>query len=140
MSVKASLSTDQSAEHDRLARMLDIYARSLAGAMMLFGFYHWAVIFGLLADTGGTFEAMPAAWQVATIHFAVFDLVAAVGLWMRVAWGNVVWIYAALSEVVLHTIFYEKFAFDFLLVAFHLITIATFAVLALFAYRAGRPR
>jgi hypothetical protein len=40
-----------------------------------------------------------------------------------------VWIYAALSEILLHTLFSDTFGFDFLIVAFHLLTISSFLVL-----------
>ena len=60
---------------------------------------------GVVAGAGGTFEAMNTPWKIATMYLAVVDLVAAVGLWLRAAWGNVLWIYAALSEVAMHTVF-----------------------------------
>ena len=57
----------------------------------------------------GPFEQMSTPWFVATMHLAVVDLVAAVGLWMRVAGGKVVWVYSALFEITLHTIFIGTF-------------------------------
>ena len=60
---------------------------------------------------------MSTAWKIATMHLAVVDLVAAVGLWMRVAWGKVVWIYAALSEIAFHTVFIGTFGSDLPIVA-----------------------
>ncbi len=38
-------------------------------------------------------------WQVATVFFAVIDLVAAVGLWLAAPWGAVVWLTAVVSMV-----------------------------------------
>ena len=46
------------------------------------------------------------------MYLAVVDLVAAVGLWMRVAWGKVLWICAAVSEIALHTVFIRPFGSD----------------------------
>src|SRR6476620_4738109 len=111
-------------QENRLPLVLDLYGRGLAIAMMLLGLRHWAVILGILREGGAQFEQMPAPLQLAVMHFAVIDLVAAVGLWQRVAWGNVVWIYAALSEVALHTIFMGKFGGDLPVVVFHLATLA----------------
>jgi hypothetical protein len=122
-------------EADRLPQAFDIYARALAGVMMLLGLRQWAVILGIIAGGGGAFETMTVPWQLATMHFAAVDLVASVGLWMRVAWGDVVWIYAAVSEIILHTMFYSIFGFDILIVAFHLLTISGFFLLYVLARR-----
>jgi hypothetical protein len=81
------------------------------------------------------FEAMSTPWQLATMHLAVVDLVASVGLWTRAAWGNVLWIYAAASEIALHTVFAGTFRNNALIVAFHLITISGFVALRFLARR-----
>ena len=83
---------------------IDIYARVMAVILMLLGLRHWAVIIGVIPGDGGPFEEMTPTWQLATIHLAVIYLVASVGLWMRVAWGNVVWIWAAVTAIAMHTI------------------------------------
>jgi hypothetical protein len=103
---------------------------------MLLGLRQWAVIMGLVGSPGGTFEAMTAAWKLATMHLAVVDLVAAVGLWMRVSWGTVLWIFAALSEIALHTIFMRTFGGDVMVIGFHVITILAYVVLSVLARRA----
>ncbi len=126
------------AEADRLPQAFDIYGRVLSGVMLLLGLRQWAVILGVIAGGGGAFEMMTVPWQIATMHFAAVDLVASVGLWLRVAWGDVVWIYAAVSEIILHTVFYSTFGFDILIVAFHLLTISGFFVLFLLSRRRGR--
>ena len=120
----------------RLPFILDIYGRVMSGLLMLLGLFHWAVILGVAAGAGGMFEDMSTAWKMATIHLAVVDLVAAVGLWQRVAWGNVLWFYAALFEVAMHTVFMSTFGADYLVVAFHVFSVAGFVVVALAARRA----
>ena len=114
---------------------LDQYATALSIVMMLFGLREWAIIVGMTPGGGGTFEAMSTAWKVVTMHMAVVDLVAAVGLWMRVAWGRVVWIYAALSEIAVHTVFIGTFGEDLPKVAFHVATLVAFLILILLARR-----
>lgn len=120
---------------DHLPLAIEIYGRALSVAMMLLGLWQWAVILGVVRGGGGMFEAMSAPWQIATMHFAAIDLVAAVGLWQRVAWGNVVWIYAALSEIIVHTVFAGTFGVEFLVVAFHFITVAGWVALMILARR-----
>lgn len=119
----------------RLPFILDIYGRVMSGLLMLLGLFHWAVIVGVVAGAGGTFEEMSTAWKMATINLAVVDLVAAVGLWQRVAWGNVLWVYAALFEVAMHTVFVGTFGADFLVVAFHVFTVGGYAAIAFLARR-----
>jgi hypothetical protein len=121
----------------RLPLILDVYGRVMSGLLMLLGLFHWAVILGVVAGAGGTFEEMTTAWKMATIHLAVVDLVAAVGLWQRVAWGNVLWVYAALFEVAMHTVFIATFGPDYLVVAFHVVTVAGYAAIAFMARRAA---
>jgi hypothetical protein len=76
---------------------------------------------------------------VATVHMAIVDLVSSVGLWMRAAWGKVVWVYAAVFEIVIHSIFIGTFGASLPIVAFHIITLAVFIALTILARRA-RPR
>ena len=110
----------------------------LSVILLLFGLRQWAVIVGVAASPGGTFESMSVAWQMATMYLAVIDLVAAVGLWMRVAWGNVLWICAALSEIAFHTFFSNTFGIDYTIVGFHLLALGGFAVLVILARKDRR--
>ena len=117
----------------RYPKTIEIYGRVLSVVLMLFGLRQWAVIVGVAGSPGGAFEAMTTAWQLATMYLAVINLVAAVGLWMRVAWGNVLWICAALSEIAFHTFFANTFGTDFTIVAFHLFGIGGFVALVILA-------
>ncbi|WP_421724091.1 DUF6163 family protein [Bauldia sp.] len=121
--------TESQQPESRLALALTIYGRVMALILMGLGLRHWAVIVGVLDGPFGSFDAMPTDWKVATMHLAVVDLVAAVGLWQRVAWGNVVWIYAALAEVAMHTVFADTFGNDLPIIMFHLVTLGGYLVL-----------
>ena len=46
----------------------------------------------MLKRDGVWFWDMPVEWQAATVFFAVLDLVAAIGLWLAVSWGAVMWL------------------------------------------------
>jgi hypothetical protein len=130
MSLRENNAADQS-DANRYLKTLDIYGRVLSGVLMLFGLRQWAIIVGVAVSPGGEFEAMTVAWQLSTMYLAVIDLVAAVGLWMRVAWGKVLWICAAMSEVAFHTVFIDTFGSDFAVVAFHLFAVGGLILLAL---------
>lgn len=121
------------------ARMaLVVYVRLLAVAFLVSGIRRWAVLLGPLAP-GGDFFALPTEQMVAVGFFAVFELVAAVGLWLLASWGTVVWLIAALTETVLHTVFRETFGMDPMLLGFHAVTVLTYIVLSLL-YQRTRER
>jgi len=130
MTLRQSRST---AEHDgnRYLRTIEVYGRVVSIVLMLFGLREWAVILGIATSLGGAFETMTIAWKMATMYLAVIDLVAAVGLWMRVAWGNVLWVCAAMSEVAFHTIFMDVFGSDYLIVVFHVFALSGYATLVM---------
>jgi hypothetical protein len=123
---------------NRYAFVLDQYSIALSVVMMIFGLRQWAIIVGIVPGAGGTFEAMSTAWKIVTMHMAVVDLVAAVGLWMRVAWGRVIWVYAAVSEILFHTVFMNTFGPDLPKVGFHFVTLFVFVVLTIMAGRHAR--
>jgi len=122
----------------RYVKTIDIYGRLVAVVLMLFGLREWAVILGVATSYGGPFETMTIAWKMATMYLSVIDLVAAVGLWMRVAWGNVLWVCVAASEVAFHTIFMETFGSDYTIVVFHLFALGGYLTLFLLARKDRR--
>jgi hypothetical protein len=113
---------------------LVVYVRLLAVAFLASGLRRWAVLLGPLAP-GGDFFSLKPEWMVAVGFFAVFELVAAVGLWLLASWGTVVWLIAAITEMVLHTVFRETFGYDPVVVGFHGVTVFTYAVLTFFYER-----
>ena len=115
--------------------VLDQYVVALSVVMLLFGLRQWAIILGVIPGGGGPFEEMSTPWAVVTIHMAVVDLIAAVGLWMRVAGGKVIWVYSALFEVTLHTGFIGTFGPDWLVVGFHIVALVVFFLLTFLARR-----
>jgi hypothetical protein len=67
------------------------------------GLMHWATILGLglVFEPSPAFETRPLTFQAITVYFAVFDLVAGVGLWLTATWGGVLWLLAAVSQLLL---------------------------------------
>ncbi|MBN8995795.1 MAG: hypothetical protein J0H63_13195 [Rhizobiales bacterium] len=124
-------------KQNRYPLAIDVYARVMAAILMLLGLRHWAIIIGVMPGETGSFEEMTLTWQLATVHLAVIDLVAAVGLWMRVAWGNVVWVWAAVTAVAMHTVFAETFGFDYGIIALHVFGLLGMGILLFLARRAA---
>jgi hypothetical protein len=63
------------------------------------GILGWASIFGVGALPGGGFETMSLMQQTTTGFFAVFDVIAGVGLWMATGWGAVMWLIATAAHL-----------------------------------------
>lgn len=113
------------------------YVRVLALVYLVSGLRRWAIVLGPLAPEGDFFALAPEE-MVAVGFFAVFELVAAVGLWLTASWGTVVWLIAAVTDVVLHTAFRDMFGMDRTVIAFHSVTILVYAVLT-FIYERTKP-
>lgn len=122
-------------ERNRLDTALDFYLIALSVLMMVLGLREWAIILGIMPGATGPFEAMTASWKIATMYGSVINLVASVGLWMRGAWGKVMWLLAALSGIALHTVFVRTFGSDLPIVLLHVLTIGGFVGLTLLARR-----
>lgn len=79
-----------------------LFVRLVALASLAAGLQYWGGLIGFLDGGAARFDLIPAYWQFASASLAVLLPVAAVGLWMQVSWGPVVWVVAAGAEVAMH--------------------------------------
>lgn len=117
---------------------LVVYVRFLSAIFLIAGLGRWGTILGL-GVPGGDFLAQPSPYVVATMFFAVADLVAAVGLWLLASWGTVVWMISALTETALYGAFRPQFGSNYTLMAFHIGSVALYALLTAY-YERSRDR
>jgi len=103
------------------------YLRSLALFYFASGLMHWGRIIGVL---GPGFETMPVHLQIATVYFALLQVVASVGLWCGAAWGVAAWLFSAVAELVMYLGFTDLFGSSWLIVLFHFVTIFIYVGLA----------
>jgi hypothetical protein len=94
----------------RWTRWLVFFLRVMAAVSMLKGLYHWSRVTGIGVSDDELFANQATAWQVATVFFAVIDLVAAVGLWLATAWGAVIWLMSVASMLAVDIFFPQVFA------------------------------
>jgi uncharacterized membrane protein (DUF2068 family) len=80
------------------------------------------------------YDNLPPLQGAAVIYFAIFDLVAAVGLWLATPWGGVIWLVAALSQIA--AAFMLPGFFSMFSTAANCALIATYLVLT---WKAGHP-
>jgi hypothetical protein len=81
------------------------FHRLLALGWMVQGLTYWATILDVDSTANRAFEARTLSFQAVTIYFAVVDILSAVGLWLLAPWGSVVWLIAAVSRLVLASVF-----------------------------------
>jgi Family of unknown function (DUF6163) len=117
------------------SRRLVLFLRVMAGLSLLKGLYHWAVICGIGAPFPSGFDSYPTPYQVATVFFAIIDLVAAVGLWLAAPWGAVVWLTSVISMAAVELLFPQIFGGNVWLVAMELLLLGAYLGLALMATR-----
>jgi hypothetical protein len=126
---------DEEGRGDLWSGRLVLYLRVMAVLSMFKGLYHWAIVCGFdgTADVG--FEAYSTPYQAATVFFAVFDLVAAVGLWLAAPWGAVVWLTSVISMAAVEVLFPQVYGGRFWVIVASAVLIFSYLGLALLAAR-----
>ena len=82
----------------RILALIFAYAASVHGANLIgLGELPWA--------------KMPLTWRIGDIAYGLLDIVTAIGLWQRTAWGIVCFLGAIASQFLIYTIFIDYFAF-----------------------------
>lgn len=119
------------------SQRLVYFLRAVAVLSMIKGLYHWAVVCGFIGAGEDGFAARDMPWQSATAFFAVFDLVAAVGLWLASPWGAVVWLTSSISLIALILFFPQVYGMQVELLAAATVLIGAYLTLAILAAREG---
>src|SRR5499425_3672234 len=107
---------------------LVLFLRVMAGVSLCKGLYHWAVICGIGAPLASGFDSYSTPYQVATVFFAVIDLVAGVGLWLAAPWGAVVWLTSIISMAAVELLFPQIYGGRILLVIIEFALLGTYLV------------
>ena len=117
------------------ARRLALFLRVMAGVSLCKGLYHWAVICGIGAPLASGFDSYSTPYQVATVFFAVIDLVAGVGLWLAAPWGAVVWLTSVISMAAVELLFPRIYGGNIWIIVAEVVMLGLYLWLALMAAR-----
>lgn len=119
-----------------------LFLRLVAVGSLWFALQYWAMLTGFSFNGQGRFDLLPAAWKAAYTALAVLFPVAAVGLWLLVSWGPVIWLVAAATEVAMHEVYPSIFGIDRMLVLLHVAIVVLFVLfrIALFVQRRKQTR
>lgn len=111
--------------------LMTLFLRIVALGCLWYGLQLWGNLIGY--SNGGTlrFDLLGTDMKAANATLAVLYPVAAIGLWLRGAWGPVIWTAAATMEVTMHQVFPETFGFDQIKIAAIAITALVYLVLRL---------
>lgn len=97
----------------------DVFHRIIAIFCLIAGLRYWSLLIGVAEQGAWRFDLLPVHWKIAAASLAVLWPVAGIGLWMIVSWGPVVWLVAALAEIVMHGLFPELYGEDWMIVGVH---------------------
>jgi len=117
------------------SRRLFLFLRAMAVISLCKGLYHWAVICGIGAPLPSGFDSYSTPYQVATVFFAVIDLVAAVGLWLAAPWGAVVWLTSVISMAAVELLFPQIYGGNMWVIVAEVLLLGAYLWLALMAAR-----
>lgn len=103
-----------------------LFMRLVALSCLVAGLQYWGRLIGLSDGGMSRFDLIPSYWQFAASALAVLLPVAAVGLWMQVSWGPVIWVVAAGAEIIMHKGFPLWYGERPLLVIAHVVVISVY--------------
>ena len=116
------------------------FRRIIAAYCLLFGFLYWVRLIGYYDGPLWRFDLMPLHWKFAAASLAVLFPVAAIGLWMKVSWGPVIWVAAASVEALMFYGFPDLFGARPFTLAAHLSVAFLYVAFTLAIYRKSRKK
>jgi hypothetical protein len=114
---------------------LFVFLRVMATASLAKGLYHWAVICGLNAPGPSGFDSHDTPYQIATVFFAIIDLVAGVGLWLSAPWGTVLWLTSIISMAAVEILFPQIYGASLWVVLLDMIVLGAYVALMMMTAR-----
>ncbi|NLS03107.1 hypothetical protein HGP14_06935 [Rhizobium sp. P32RR-XVIII] len=96
-----------------------LFLRLVAISCFCLGLQYWAMLVGYSLAGAGRFDLLSLPWKVAATSLAVLFPVAALGLWLTVSWGPVLWVLAAGGQILMYGMLPETFGANRLIVLLH---------------------
>ncbi|WP_147179369.1 MULTISPECIES: DUF6163 family protein [Alphaproteobacteria] len=108
-----------------------VFLRLVAVACLWFALQYWAMLVGYSLNGQSRFDLLNLPWQVAAVSLAVLFPVAALGLWMAVSWGPVIWALAAIAQILMYWVWSDIFGLNNLVVTMHAVVALVYMVFRL---------
>ena len=109
-------------------RLFAVFLRLVVISCFWFGLNYWALLIGYSSNGSGRFDLLVIPWRVAAVTLAVTYPVAALGLWLLVSWGPVIWVVAASAEIVMFGFYPAIFGQKPLILILHGLVAVTFVL------------
>jgi hypothetical protein len=74
-------------------------------------------------------------YQIATVFFAIIDLVAGVGLWLSAPWGTVLWLTSVISMAAVEILFPQIYGASLWVVLLDMIVLGAYVALMMMTAR-----
>ena len=121
-----NLSQETGGESSRWNFLLVVFMRCMSVLWLFYGLRQWQLI---LAPGDAPLDALPTSLALATVFFAVADLLAAVGLWLAATWGGILWLFSASASIII-SLFMPGFRADgALALTFNFVVVVVYFVL-----------
>jgi hypothetical protein len=105
-----------------------LFLRLVAIACLWFGLQYWSMLVGYSLGGQARFDLLNTPWKVATAGLAVVFPVAALGLWLTVSWGPVIWVLAAGGQILMYGLWPQVFGHNSLVMILHGCVAAVYAI------------
>jgi hypothetical protein len=117
-----------------------LFLRLIAISCFWFGLQYWAMLVGYSLIGAGRFDLLTLPWKVASTCLAVLFPVAALGLWLVVSWGPVIWVLAAGAQILMYGFVPETFGSNRLIILLHVAVAVLYAVFRFLLWQEKRRR
>jgi Family of unknown function (DUF6163) len=114
------------ADETRWGMLLVLFMRIVAVLWVYQGLVQWHVI---LSAEQSIFDVLPVQTTIAVVFFAVFDLLAAVGMWLASPWGGVLWLLTAVAQAFVAVLLPDFFAGGRVVIALDCVLLALYFIL-----------
>jgi hypothetical protein len=129
--IRLDPTTDTTQPMKPWAFRLLVFMRIMALLLLAKGLFHWwQIVSGPMG-----FEIMPMNRRIASVYFAVVDLVAAVGLWFAAGWGGVMGLLVLGSLIAVEVALPQTFGLRWVLIPLALMVAGGYVALVILASR-----
>jgi hypothetical protein len=111
--------------------LMTLFLRVVALGCLWYGLHLWGGLIGYTGNGAFRFDLLSADMKAANATLAVLYPVAAIGLWLRGAWGPVIWTAAAALEIAMHQMFSGTFGEDRIKIVAIVLTVVIYLALRL---------
>ncbi|PZM16923.1 DUF6163 family protein [Rhizobium tubonense] len=120
--------------------MFVVFLRLIAISCFWFGLQYWSMLVGYSLNGHARFDLLDLQWKVASTALAVLFPVAALGLWLTVSWGPVIWVLAAAVQCLMYGVWPAIFGFNPLIIILHAGVAVLYCVFRLVLFMEKRRR